>query len=164
MRKKITFLLLISLLSTSLFSCGIENDDYNNYSFITKDEIYTKFAKTYGVYVYSLSCTHCQSIKQDVLKLFKKYKNSEDIQYYLCNAPLLFSDYSTVKSSPDLTYEQQVIECRSFSLNSTSLETTYIIGTPTLYLFSINEGETTHHISDQITGYQQIKNYVYENI
>lgn len=118
MKKKLLSLTFILL--TLLSSCSIRNDsdliyeDYNQLEEyqITWRDLFSQSNSEYFVYIYSLSCLHCQNIKEEVIS----FVISEKYPTYL------------IEYTKDIPISNNVEDC----IGSSSYVEVTIKGTPSL--------------------------------
>ena len=118
MKKKL--LPLTFILLTLLSSCSIRNDsdliyeDYNQLEEyqITWRDLFSQSNSEYFVYIYSLSCLHCQNIKEEVIS----FVISEKYPTYL------------IEYTKDIPISNNVEDC----IGSSSYVEVTIKGTPSL--------------------------------
>lgn len=168
MNKKIV-LLLIPFIFLSSCNNNSGNDETRNYSDYTNhettlDQFYSKEGR-YCVYFYQLSCSHCTAIKGDIFdyldaqdKGTKTYFTSFNIYCLgpkptdgtLGNERSLFDYKGTSYSDEEVA--AFVKEMQKNEVNT--LATTYLFGTPSLYIINNNKFE------DLIYGQVSIVNFL----
>ncbi|MCR5184602.1 MAG: hypothetical protein K6C32_00760 [Bacilli bacterium] len=131
------------LLLTSFISCSTQKEervfDYEDFIDlkISWDDLLTQEKETYFVYVYSEYCSHCNHIKQGVLKFIF---NHQDMSY-------LIQYSSSIPIDNDLEK----------TIGKDDINDIFIKGTPTL--LSIDKSTLIMNITGESTIAQYIENY-----
>lgn len=108
-------------------------DDYFDLHLEWKN-LFSPAKSLYFVYIYSISCQHCERIKQDVLSVMDEHKE----MFYL-------TEYATeIKTTNNV----------SETIGKETNEDVYILGTPTLLEIS------DHRLSLNIAGEKEILSYL----
>lgn len=142
--KKLFVPLLFSLLISGCSFTKVEatNDkgnkgrDYSDYVDLQLEwkNLFLPAKSQYFVYIYSISCQHCNNIKQDVLTAVDEYRD----WFYL------------IQYSSEIKTNSNVVD----TIGKDLIEEVYILGTPTLLEIS------NHYVALNIAGEKDILSYL----
>jgi len=160
--KKIKLLSIIGI-SFLLVGCGSTQNNTKNYedyyaehSLTALDDFYNKGTGTYYIYLYSEFCSHCENIKDTVLSYYD-LDNPSNPTMYLFNMNKKGSEEGDIYR---LKFKQNVDSSGYLVLREymdknhpTSLNDTYFIGTPTIYVIKNNKYDSMLLGDEEITTY-----------
>lgn len=99
-------LALIMLLTFGLTACDDSTElDYSDFSsdhLQSWEDVLTQEEDQYLLYYYGVNCSHCKTIKQDVLK-FADYNQAELKVYFIDSAAVSYENYETYPINDPLT-------------------------------------------------------------
>lgn len=135
--------MLLTLLISGCSSSKVEaatptktSRDYNEFAdlYLEWKNLFSPAKSQYFVYIYSISCSHCNTIKQDVLAFVNEYKDYCYLTEY----------------TQDIKLSSNV----SNTIGKEKVEEVFILGTPTLIEIS------DKHVAVNIAGEKDILNYI----
>lgn len=164
MRKLIIFLSSLILLT----SCNANNTtsnknlDYSDFATISSEQIFNMNENNYAIYFYSLNCSVCNSMKNDIFSFAEKVESKEETR--IENLYFLEATISNLLAIPyyfEITQGQEQSEenYKELCLGASNLSEMSYYGYPTLFILN-NDSNNKKIISSIFLGRNEILNYI----